>query len=148
MTTQTVHRTDTSLKTDVVNELQWAAEVNGTHIGVGVTDGAVTLSGEVTSYPEKRRAERAAQRVRGVTSIADEISVKTPWTKVNDTDIAREAGEALDRSVQIPSGSVKAAVQDHMITSLESSCGTTSERPRRTPSTPSRASPTCSTSSR
>ena len=35
---------------------------------------------------------------------------------VNDTDIAREAAEALDRAVDIPAGSVTASVHDHAIT--------------------------------
>ena len=113
--TQTTHRPDNDLKNAIVAELAWTPNVNGTHIGVAVLDGAVTLSGEVDSYPEKRQAEMAAQRVRGVTSIAEDITVRSTWGEVNDTDIAREASEALQRAVDVPTGSVKAAVRDHVI---------------------------------
>lgn len=53
--------------------------------------------------------------MRGVTAIAQEITVRTASGAANDTDIAREAGEALQRAVDVPD-SVKVAVQDHEIT--------------------------------
>ena len=114
--TQTLHRSDAELKNAVDDELAWTAGVDSAHIGVAVMDGGVTLSGEVDSYPEKLRAEHAALRVRGVTAVAQEISVRNLWMEMNDTDIAREAGEALERAVDVPDGAVKAAVHDHVIT--------------------------------
>ena len=45
-------------------------------IGVTVHDGAVTLSGYVSSFSEKRAAVRAAERVHGVRVVADEIEVR------------------------------------------------------------------------
>lgn len=114
--TQTLHRTDAMLKSAVVDELGWTPGLNSTNVGVAANNGTVTLSGEVESYPEKLRAEEAAKRVRGVTAFADEITVRGGWTGLNDTDIAREAGEALERSVEIPAGSVTATVHQHAIT--------------------------------
>ncbi|MBS2531725.1 BON domain-containing protein [Catenulispora sp. NF23] len=113
--TQTQQKTDGALKVAIISELAWTAGVDSAHVGVAVTDGAVTLSGEVESYPEKLRAEKAVARVHGVTAIAAEITVHGRQT-VNDTDIAREAGEALDRAVDVPAGSVTASVHDHAIT--------------------------------
>jgi osmotically-inducible protein OsmY len=100
--TQTLHRTDAQLKAAVTAELAWTPLVNETNIGVAVNDGAVTLSGEVDTYPEKRDAEHAAFRVHGVTAVAEEITVRNTGLGVNDTDIAREASEALERSVVVP----------------------------------------------
>lgn len=113
--TQTHQKTDSALKTAIISELAWTPGVDSAHVGVAVTDGAVTLSGEVESYPEKYRAEKAVARVRGVTAIAQEITVRCRRT-TNDTDIAREAGEALDRAVDVPAGSVTASVHDHSVT--------------------------------
>ncbi len=87
-----------------------------THIGVAVDHGAVTLSGEVNTYPERLLAEKAALRVHGVTAVAEEIKVNYVGGSANDSDIAREASEALDRSVNVPSDSVKAIVNGHFIT--------------------------------
>ena len=113
--TQTHEKTDSALKSAIISELAWTAGVDSAHIGVAVTDGAVTLSGEVENYPEKWRAEKAVAGVRGVTAVAEEITVRSHHG-VNDTDIAREAAEALERAVDVPAGSVTAAVHDHAVT--------------------------------
>jgi osmotically-inducible protein OsmY len=114
--TQTPHWNDTELKNAVDDELIWTTGVDNAHIGVAVMDGGVTLSGEVDSYPEKLRAEHAALSVRGVSAVAQEITVRNLWMQMNDTDIAREAREALERAVDVPSGMVNATVHDHIIT--------------------------------
>jgi osmotically-inducible protein OsmY len=114
MTTQSI--LDTDLKEAVVAELSWLPYLNDTKIGVAVNDGAVMLSGEVDSYPEKLQAEHAAMRVRGVTAIAEELTVRGKWQGAGDLDIAREATEALDRAVNLPDGAVTATVHDHAIT--------------------------------
>jgi osmotically-inducible protein OsmY len=114
--TPTARFTDTSLKASVVEELDWNPSINSSSIGVAVSDGAVTLSGEVDAYPEKRTAVKAAQHVHGVTAVADEIMVRgSGWGSLNDTDVTRNAREALNRSVDVPD-TVKAAVHDHVVT--------------------------------
>jgi osmotically-inducible protein OsmY len=108
--------TDHELKIAVDAELEWAANVKADSVGVSVHDGAVTLSGQVGTYPEKEAAVRAALRVRGVRAVADEVAVENAWGPRDDTDIAREAGAALERSVVVPKGSVKATVHNHVVT--------------------------------
>jgi osmotically-inducible protein OsmY len=114
--TQTQHRPDTELKNAIVEELNWTPSVNPTHIGVAVNHGAVTLSGEVDSYPEKLHAGEAALRVRGVTAVAQEITVRSEYGALTDVDIARSAAEAIDRSIDVPAGKVKVSVHDHTVT--------------------------------
>ncbi|WP_380166252.1 BON domain-containing protein [Jannaschia sp. R86511] len=112
--TQTLHPSTHLLKTQVVDELTWTPEVNADHIGVAVTDGAVTLSGEVTSYSEKAAAVRAAMRLRGVTAVADDIVIQHPYGERPDTEVAADAATALTR---IPgAGDVKAEVSNRWIT--------------------------------
>lgn len=112
---QTLARRDAAHKTAVTAQLRWTPDVNETRIGVAVDDGAVTLSGEVDSYPQLLLATKAAQRVHGVTAVAQDLTVHTTWSSANDTDIAREAGEALARSVDVPE-QVTVKVSDHFIT--------------------------------
>jgi osmotically-inducible protein OsmY len=114
--TQTLHKTDHELKIAIDAELEWAPNVKADRVGIAVRDGAVTLSGQVETYPEKEAAVRAALRVRGVTAVADEIVVEQVWGPRDDTDIAREAGAALDRSVVVPQHAVKARVHNHVVT--------------------------------
>jgi len=108
--------TDTELKQAVTDELRWLPYLNSAKIGVAVNDGAVMLSGEVDSYPEKLQAEHAAMRVRGVTAIAEELTVRGKWQGAGDQDIAREATDALARAVNVPDGAVTATVHEHVIT--------------------------------
>ena len=95
--------TDMQLQKDVMEELKWEQNVTASEIGVAVHDGAVTLSGTVPTYGEKRAAERAVQRVQGVKAIAEEIQVKlTGMHKRNDSEIADAAVSALRGHVWVP----------------------------------------------
>ena len=114
-TDQATTVSDVDLKSAVLAELSWIPGISSTHIGVAVADGAVTLSGEVGSFPEKLLAGKATARVRGVRAIAQEITVRSDWGAANDTDIAREAGEAVHRAVDVPEG-VHVAVRSHVVT--------------------------------
>ncbi len=114
--TQVLKRSDHQLKSAIADELCWAPRVKADQIGVAVTDGAVTLSGQVYTYPEKQAAVRAARRVRGTTAVADEIVVQHEFGEMQDADIARAAGLAFDRTVVVPAGSVTATVHDQVIT--------------------------------
>ena len=67
---------DTELQQAVIDELDWEPSVDASHIGVTASNGVVTLSGHVPSYWEKRMAERAAERVKGVKAIVEEIEVQ------------------------------------------------------------------------
>lgn len=113
--TQTLHPSDHELKTSIAKELAWAPNVTADHVGVALNDGAVTLSGEVASYPEKAAAVQAALRIRGVVGVADELVVKSTLGLRRDVDIARDAGTALSASVRFPAGSVQATVHDHRV---------------------------------
>lgn len=114
--TQTEQRSDHELKIAIDAELDWAPNVKADRIGVAVRHGGVTLSGQVGTYPEKEAAVRAALRVRGVTAVADEITVDHSWGPRTDADIARDASAALARTVIVPADAVKAAVHNRVVT--------------------------------
>lgn len=112
-----VEKTDTELKDDVLAELKFEPGVNVTHIGVLVTDGAVTLNGFVARYSEKENAISAAKRVAGVRAIADDIVVRLPYPlKRTDGDIAAAAANQISWYSQVPEGAVKIMVRDGWIT--------------------------------
>jgi osmotically-inducible protein OsmY len=112
----TQQQTDSQLQQLVTDELGWTPAINNSHVGVAADHGAVTLAGEVDTYPQKLLAEQAALRVRGVSAVANDITVRYSWAEPSDTDVAREAGEALERAVDVPAESVKAVVEGHHIT--------------------------------
>ncbi len=114
--TQTLStRTDLELKNAVCAELGYTPSIDGAHIGVFVIDGAVTLSGEVHTYPETLLAVKAAQRVRGVTDVTQQITVNTTRPHVEDSDLVREVDDSLKRAVDVPDALV-AEVKDGVIT--------------------------------
>jgi osmotically-inducible protein OsmY len=110
-------KSDTEIKEDVIDELQWDPQItNPDAIGVAVKDGAVTLTGNVSTYVEKLAAARAAERVYGVKAVANELEVKLAGAPRDDSDIATAIAHVLDNNVQIPEGKVHARVQSGWVT--------------------------------
>jgi osmotically-inducible protein OsmY len=108
---------DTQLQLEVLAELNWDPSVTAGHIGVTASAGVVTLTGDVESYAEKHAAETAAQRVKGVIGIAQEIRVQLPFERERGDDQIAEA--VLDRlawDVSVPSDTVQVKVQQGWVT--------------------------------
>ncbi|MGD0556019.1 MAG: BON domain-containing protein [Streptosporangiaceae bacterium] len=110
-------KSDTEIRDDVIKELQWDPQItNPDAIGVAVTDGAVTLTGQVSTYAEMLAAARAAERVYGVKAVANELEVKLSGAPRDDTDIARAIAHVLEWNVQVPEGNVQARVSGGWVT--------------------------------
>ena len=110
-------KTDSEIRDDVINELRWDPQIiNPDAIGVAVTDGAVTLTGDIPTYADKLAVARAAERVYGVKAVANELQVKLPGAPQDDSDIARAIAHVLEWNVQVPEGRVHARVQNGWVT--------------------------------
>jgi osmotically-inducible protein OsmY len=66
----------TDVKSGIEHALLRAAEVDADRIRVRSDDGHVFLSGSVRSWPEKREAESAAWRAKGVTKVTNNIQIR------------------------------------------------------------------------
>jgi osmotically-inducible protein OsmY len=109
-------KTDAQLQKDVMDEIKWEPCVTAAEIGVSAAKGVVTLNGTVATYAEKRAVERAAQRVRGVTGIAEEITIKLTGPHARtDAEIAEAAVSSLKWHVSVPSG-IQATVAQGWVT--------------------------------
>jgi osmotically-inducible protein OsmY len=106
---------DEQLRRDVLAELEYDPSIDARKIGVAVEDGIVTLTGEVSTFAEKWNAERAVERVEGVRGIVNRIEVKIVGD-YSDTDIAREAADALRWNLMVPPGKVIPKVENGYIT--------------------------------
>jgi osmotically-inducible protein OsmY len=107
---------DRKLRDAVMRELKWDPAVNAARIAVTARNGAVTLSGHVSSYAEEMAAVAAAERVRGVKAVADELEVHIPISDVrDDTDLAQEIARTLRWSILVPD-TVEAEVRDGHVT--------------------------------
>ncbi len=89
-------KTDTELKKDVIDELDWDPAIKANAVGIAVKGGVVTVTGHLDTFAEKFAIERALQRVDGVQAVAIELDVKlSPDHKRSDTEIAAAAELAL-----------------------------------------------------
>ena len=110
-------KTDSQLQMSVIDELKWEPSVSHEHIGVAVTNGIVTLTGNVPTFIEKHNAVQAAQRVLGVKAIVEKIEVKLPGSLVrNDEDIAKAIVTQFEWSTLVPHQKIQVKVSNGWVT--------------------------------
>lgn len=110
-------KSDKDLRMHVLDELDWEPSIDAGEVGVAMSEGVVTLTGTVTSYAQKRAAERAVLRVEGVKGVANDIKVEIPEEhQRNDTDITKAAIRAIEWHTQLPAEDIKVKVENGWIT--------------------------------
>jgi osmotically-inducible protein OsmY len=108
--------TDDDLQRDVAAEVDWDPRVDGAAIEVSAAGGVITLRGTVTSLRHKRAGGDAAARVRGVTQVANELSVHIPSRdRRDDEDLCGDVLEALMLEGAVPM-TVDAQARDGLVT--------------------------------
>jgi osmotically-inducible protein OsmY len=107
---------DKILQSAVIAELDWDSKVDATHIGVSAIDGAVTLTGYVPADDDKVAAVRAAERVKGVKAVADDLAVQVllPGT-FTDAEIAEQIARRRSWNPEFPE-TIEAEVADGHVT--------------------------------
>jgi osmotically-inducible protein OsmY len=107
---------DRAIEGSVARELQWDPKVGAAHVSVSAKNGAVVLTGNVSSYAERLAAVRAAERVYGVRAVADEIEVRLgDAVETSDGQIAETISRQLAASAVVPA-TVKVEVKDGRVT--------------------------------
>jgi osmotically-inducible protein OsmY len=121
-------KSDSQLKSDVLNELKWDAIVDETEVGVQVKNGIVTLTGNLGAYPKKLAAVAAAHRVYGVLDVVDDLRIKIPtvWERT-DEDVAKAVRNALQWDVLVPDERITSTVSNGAVT-LQGSVDTWMQR--------------------
>jgi osmotically-inducible protein OsmY len=108
---------DKQLRQNVIEELEFEPSIDAAYVGVAAAHGVVTLSGHVSSYPQKTAAERAVWRVKGVRGLAQEIEVRLPGHKKDaDDEIAQRAVNVLAWNTQVPHDAVRVRVSEGWLT--------------------------------
>jgi osmotically-inducible protein OsmY len=105
-------RTSARVRAGVVAELDWDPKVDSRDIKVTADRGGVTLRGTVASLRSVRDAQNAAQRVYGVTSVSNYLTVR-PVTSGQTED--REVSTAVLHALMLDSGvpaTINARVQN------------------------------------
>jgi osmotically-inducible protein OsmY len=101
-------RTDTDLAKAVLNALRWEAAIPADKLDVTVSQGWVTLKGEVEYGFQKRLAERVVERLSGVKGVTNLITVKP---HVMPTDLKQSIERALVRNAEIDARNIMVEVE-------------------------------------
>jgi len=88
-------RTDSEIAGAVRNALEWDALVPNELIQSTVSDGWVTLEGEVTYWRERNDAEQAIRRLAGVVGVINTLTIRKQ--QVNEAQLREEIEFALER---------------------------------------------------
>ena len=105
--------TNAVLASAVAAEIAWDPRIDGETVEVSAGDGVVTLRGWVGSYRQKREARRAAERVRGVTYVDNDLDIRVPHPRT-DTELRGDVLMALTLDDLVPD-TVTAHVTDAVV---------------------------------
>lgn len=109
--------TDSALRQDILDELEFEPYIDANDIGVTVEDGIVTLTGHVPNYSQRAAVERAVAQIKGVRGIAEEIEVRYPGQSgTADDEIARRVVNTLKWSTLVPDDKVHVTVGNGWVT--------------------------------
>src|SRR6266436_5733691 len=101
-------RTDADLAAAVLNALRWDAAIPAGTLDVTVSQGWVTLKGEVEFGFQKRFAERAVQRLSGGKGVTNLITVKP---RLSPSDLKQQIERALIRNAETDARNITVEVQ-------------------------------------
>jgi osmotically-inducible protein OsmY len=103
-------RADSEIAGAVRNALEWDALVPNELIKSSVSDGWVTLEGEVHYLRERRDAEKAIRRLAGVVGVVNRITIRKRI--VNEKELRKEIECALERRADRQAERLRIEVHD------------------------------------
>ena len=112
LSTGEIVMSDSSLRQDIFDELEYEPSIDAANVDVAVKDGIVTLTGNVTSFAQRMSLRDAVLRVRGVKAVVQEIEVVPVGTHaVTDEETARRTAAMLNWNVVVPENAVQVEVR-------------------------------------
>lgn len=103
-------RTDTDIARAVRHALEWDVFVPDTRIRSTVSDGWVTLEGQVDYWNQRADAARAIRNLAGVRGVSNEIEIQPP--KVIPYDVRKAIEGALERQAKREAQRINLDVRD------------------------------------
>src|SRR5262249_30362845 len=116
MTTKGAGMSDQDVEAAVRDELAFDPRVDAAAVAVQADDGTVTLRGTVGTFFAKRAAQKAAEGVRGVVTVENELDVHVlVGGRRDDAELRGDVLQALMLDAAVPS-SIDATVYDGVVT--------------------------------
>ena len=109
-----LRRTDTEIAKDVRFALEWEAFVPDQNIRSTVSDGLVTLEGQVNTLLQKEDAARAILSVRGVKGVNNRLTVAL--VKADPGRLRKSIEQALERRAEREAEKIRVSVDDGVVT--------------------------------
>jgi osmotically-inducible protein OsmY len=94
-------RTDKDIAAAALYALEWDAGVPLDRVQLTVSNGWITLDGEVDWQYQREDAERAVRRLTGVKGVMNLMTVKSPGPAPSAADLKRRIEEALVRTATL-----------------------------------------------
>jgi osmotically-inducible protein OsmY len=107
-------KTDTEIARAVRSALEWDAFVPDQRIRSNVSDGWVTLEGEVEFLREREDAGRVVRRLGGVKGVWNQITIKP--SKADPKAIRKLIEDALERRAEREAEQIGVAIEDETVT--------------------------------
>jgi osmotically-inducible protein OsmY len=102
-------RTDSDIAQAAVNALQWNAVVPASRVSVTVSNGWITLKGNLDWQYQKDAAARAVRDLTGVLGVNNDIVVQP---RVKSSDVRDKIEAAFKRSAEIDARRISVTAQD------------------------------------
>ena len=96
-------RTDGEITAAAAHALAWDASLHSDEVAVSVSNGCVTLTGEVEWHFQKVDVEGVVRRLAGVKSVSNQLVVKP---RVLPNEVEEQIEDALVRTVKISASSI------------------------------------------
>jgi osmotically-inducible protein OsmY len=106
-------RTDGDIATTAANQIKWITSIPTGKVQLTVSDGWITLEGELEWWFEKNEAERAVQSLAGVKGVTNEIKIKP---KVSAPVIELDIERAFERNALLEDRHIEVAVSGTKVT--------------------------------
>lgn len=106
-------RTDAEIAQALRSALEWDVWVDQARIKSTVSNGRVTLEGDVSLFRELEDVERVVRRLAGVRGLTNKIEVRP--VKIKAEDVREAIEEALDRRAEREARHIKVEVHDNEV---------------------------------
>jgi osmotically-inducible protein OsmY len=103
-------RDDVDIAEAIAHVLEWNVQVPEDRVHATVEHGWVTLEGNVDHDHQRREVERMARKVRGVTGLLNNITVRPP---ANPAQVQTLIEEMFKRQAEVAAVHIRVEVSDH-----------------------------------
>ena len=106
-------KTDEEIATAAINALLWDVTIPKNRIKVTVTDGRLTLTGNVDWHSQRYAAERNVRNLHGLRSVINQVTI---MPKLSATIVMDRIQSALRRSAEVDAGNINVSVNGSTLT--------------------------------